>query len=78
MHPLESGTASLCIVTHYNSHPTRASTIKLQLRNPHEIDGSGFFVAVFTKTLHRAFPLDIPRQPSLGSQIPWRARPGHR
>ncbi|CAE7936964.1 nsun2 [Symbiodinium necroappetens] len=42
--------------------------------NPHEIDGSGFFVAVFTKTLHRAFPLDIPRQPSLGSQIPWRAR----
>eukprot|EP00439_Symbiodinium_sp_Y106_P083364 s720_g23.t1 len=42
--------------------------------NPHEIDGSGFFVAVFTKTLHRAFPLEIPRQPSLGSQIPWRAR----
>ena len=79
MHPLESGKASLCTLTDHNPLPARACTLQIlqQLRNPHEIDGSGFFVAVFTKTLHRAFPLEIPRQPSLGSQIPWRARPGH-
>ena len=69
----------LCALTDHNPLPARACTLQIlqQLRNPHEIDGSGFFVAVFTKTLHRAFPLEIPRQPSLGSQIPWRARPGH-
>eukprot|EP00434_Breviolum_minutum_P038328 symbB.v1.2.033994.t1/scaffold4309.1/size41561/5 len=41
--------------------------------NPHEIDGSGFFVAIFTKTSHRSFPIQIPARPSAAA-IPWRAR----
>ncbi|CAJ1374493.1 unnamed protein product [Effrenium voratum] len=41
--------------------------------NPHDIDGSGFFVAVLTKKRHRAFPLEVPQQPTL-DRIPWRAR----
>ena len=42
-------------------------------RNPHEIDGSGFFVAIFTKTAHRSFPVQIPSS-RLTPEIPWRAR----
>lgn len=42
-------------------------------RNPHEIDGSGFFVAIFTKTAHRSFPVQIPSS-RLMPEIPWRAR----
>jgi len=45
--------------------------------NPHEIDGSGFFIAVFVKSVHRAFPLSLPtNMPPLTEivRIPWRAR----
>ncbi|CAE6933506.1 nsun2 [Symbiodinium natans] len=42
--------------------------------NPHEIDGSGFFVAVFTKRVHRSFPLEVPPKLKADPQIPWRAR----
>ncbi|CAK9110116.1 unnamed protein product, partial [Durusdinium trenchii] len=40
---------------------------------PHLIDGSGFFLALFTKTLHRSFPVEVPVM-TKSSQIPWRAR----
>ena len=42
-------------------------------RAPHLIDGSGFFLALFTKTLHRSFPVEVPVM-TKSSQIPWRAR----
>eukprot|EP00435_Cladocopium_sp_Y103_P037151 s29_g9.t2 len=42
--------------------------------NPHEIDGSGFFVAIFTKTAHRSFPVQIPSSRAMTPEIPWRAR----
>ncbi|CAE7741860.1 nsun2 [Symbiodinium pilosum] len=41
--------------------------------NPHEIDGSGFFAAVFAKKVHRSFPMEIQMKPE-DLQIPWRAR----
>ena len=43
----------------------------LTFRNPHEIDGSGFFVALFVKTSHRIFPLEVPPK---STEISWRAR----
>eukprot|EP00928_Gymnodinium_smaydae_P065485 TRINITY_DN4861_c0_g2_i1.p1 TRINITY_DN4861_c0_g2~~TRINITY_DN4861_c0_g2_i1.p1 ORF type:complete len:855 (+),score=219.88 TRINITY_DN4861_c0_g2_i1:36-2600(+) len=42
---------------------------------PHLMDGSGFFVAVFQKREHRAFPLQLPKDlQEAAVRIPWRAR----
>lgn len=47
--------------------------------HPHHIDGSGFFVAVFTKLAHRVPPHVLPQDASAvaaasTTAIPWRAR----